>query len=198
MTLDGLRRLSPGATEQAWFVRLDRPADRDGVVDAFRAAFPAAAAVGRRAVRVTRRSRRRPLNLEQIGSVPALFAGIMGLMAAAVLAHVLVVAGRARRRDLAILRALGFSRGQTLRTIVWQAIVYAVGALAVGLPVGVVLGRLAWRVYSTNLGAVPEPVTPWAACVAVAVSTLVLAGVLAIAPGIRAVRARPGEVLRTE
>ena len=81
------------------------------------------------------------LNLEQIGSVPALFAVIMGLMAAAVLAHVLAVAARARRRDLAILRALGFSRGQTVRTIAWQSTIYAVGALVIGIPVGVVLGR---------------------------------------------------------
>jgi putative ABC transport system permease protein len=197
VTIEGLRRLSPGATEQAWFVRLDRPSDRDGVVDAFRAAFPAAmrAAVAPFEYETVASP---SLNLDQIGSVPMLFAAIMGVMAAAVLTHVLVVAGRARRRDLAILRALGFSRGQTLRTVMCESMVYAVGALAVGLPTGVVSGRLAWRVYAANLGAVPEPVTPWIACAAVAATTLVLAGALAIVPGVRARRARPGDVLRTE
>ena len=112
-------------------------------------------------------------------------------MAAAVLAHVLAVAARARRRDIAILRALGFSRSQTLRTIAWQSTIYAVGALLIGIPVGVVLGRAVWRAYAANLGAVPQAVVPLTACLAVAVATLVLAVVLSIVPGLRVVRRAP-------
>lgn len=197
ITLAGLRRLSPGANGGMWFVRLEPGADPNAVIDAFRAAFPGST-----------RSEVAPfdidstvnptLNLDQVGSVPAFFALIMGLMAAGVLAHVLVVATRARRRELAILRALGFSRGQTLRAIAWQSTIYAIGALAVGLPVGIALGRITWRAYAANLGAVPEPVTPVLACAAVVATALVLALLLSLLPGRRAARTNPSALLRTE
>jgi len=138
------------------------------------------------------------LNIEQIESVPVLFASIMGLMALVVLAHVLAVAARTRRRDIAILRALGFSRGQVLRTVVWQSTIYAVVALAIGVPVGVVLGRFAWRTYAVHLGAVPEATIPFVACAIVAGATLVLAALLAIAPALRLAGTRAGVELRTE
>jgi ABC-type lipoprotein release transport system permease subunit len=138
------------------------------------------------------------LNLEQIRSVPVLFAVIMGLMAAAVLAHVLAVASRARRRDIAVLRALGFSRGQTLRTVAWQSTIYAVGSLVIGIPAGVLFGRLAWRTYAVHLGAVPEAATPLVACLAVAVAALALGGVLAIVPAWRAARTPAAVALRAE
>jgi ABC-type lipoprotein release transport system permease subunit len=138
------------------------------------------------------------LNIEQIESVPVLFAVIMSLMAVAVLAHILAVASRARRWDMAILRALGFSRGQTLRTVAWQSAIYSVGALVIGCPVGVLLGRLAWRTYAVHLGAVPEAATPLVACAAVAVAALALGGVLAIVPAWRATRTPAGVALRAE
>ncbi len=95
-------------------------------------------------------------------------------------------------------RTLGFSRGQTLRTIAWQSTIYAVGALVIGSPLGVVLGRLAWRVYAANLGVVPEAVTPWVAWAGVVAATLALAGLLAIVPALRVARTSPAETLRTE
>jgi ABC-type lipoprotein release transport system permease subunit len=197
ITLAGLQRLNSQATEQAWFVRTAPDANRSEVVDAFRSAFPG-----------TLRSSIVPfgseetidfgLNLEQIGSVPLLFAVIMGVMAGAVLVHVLTVATRARRRDLAVLRALGFSRGQILRTLTWQSAIYAVGALLIAVPVGVALGRAAWRVYATNLGAVPEVVVPRLALLAVAGAAIALAAAVALIPAARIARTRPGAVLRAE
>ena len=90
------------------------------------------------------------------------------------------------------------ARGQTLRTVAWQSTIYSVGSLAIGIPLGVLLGRLAWRTYAVHLGAVPEAATPLVACMAVAVAALVLGGVLAIAPAWRAARTPAGAVLRTE
>lgn len=197
VTLEGLRRLSPDATEQAWFVRVPPGSDRAAVVSAYRSGFP-------RSMRKSiesfgmERFELSALNLEQIRSVPVLFAVIMGSMAAAVLAHVLAVASRARRRDIAVLRALGFSRGQTLRTVAWQSTIYSVGSLAIGIPVGVLLGRLAWRTYAVHLGAVPEAATPLVACLAVAVAALALGGVLAIVPAWRAARTPAAVALRAE
>jgi hypothetical protein len=197
ITIAGLQRLNSHATEQAWFVRAAPGADRADVVDAFRSAFPGAPRTSIAPFEFED-STDPGLNLEQIGSVPLLFAVIMAVMAAAVLAHVLTVAARARRGDLAVLRALGFSRGQILRTITWQSTIYAVGALAIGVPVGLALGRMTWRIYATNLGVVPEVVMPWAALLAVAGTAIVLAAAVAVVPAVRVARTRPAVVLRAE
>ncbi len=197
ITLEGLRRLAPDATEHAWYVRFPPGSDRESVVDAYRGAFPRPMRASIEAFGIER-FEFVALNIEQIESVPVLFACIMGLMALVVLAHVLAVAARTRRRDIAILRALGFSRGQTLRTVVWQSTIYAVVALAIGIPVGVVLGRFAWRTYAEHLGAVPEATIPFAACAIVAGATLVLAALLAILPALRLAGTRAGVELRTE
>ena len=197
VTIEGLRRLSPDATEQAWFIQIPPGGDRESVLSAYRSAFPPSMrtsidSFGREQFEFL------ALNVEQIESVPVLFAVIMGLMALGVLAHVLAVASRARRRDMAVLRALGFSRGQTLRAVAWQSTIYAVGSLVIGIPVGVLLGRLAWRTYAVHLGAVPEAATPLVACVAVAAAALALGGVLAIVPAWRAARTPAGIALRAE
>ena len=186
VTLEGLRRLSP-ERDRAGVVRAGPAGERSrGGGRRVPLRIPAIDARLHRVVRYRDGSSCSALNLEQIKSVPVLFAAIMGLMAAAVLAHVLAVASRARRRDMAVLRALGFSRGQTLRTVAWQSTIYSVGSLAIGIPLGVLLGRLAWRTYAVHLGAVPEAATPLVACLAVTVAALVLGGVLAIAPAWRA------------
>lgn len=197
VTLEGLRRLAPDATEQAWFVRLPPGTDRESVLNTYRGAFPAELRAsierfGFEKVKVF------GLNVRQIESVPVLFALIMSLMGVAVLAHVLTVAARARRRDIAVLRALGFSRGQTLRTVAWQATIYAAGALAIGLPIGVLLGCLAWHSYAAHLGAVPEPTIPLIACAAVVTTTLALACAISLRPAWRLARTRAAEALRAE
>ena len=70
-----------------------------------------------------------------------MLAGLLALLAAAALAHLLVTSVRRRRRDLAILKSLGFVRGQVSAAVAWQATTVALLALAVGLPLGVALGR---------------------------------------------------------
>jgi hypothetical protein len=197
MTLDGLARLSTEATEQAYFIRLAPGTDGNSVLDAFQRAFPEAP----RGSIESFGFEKLPdpsLNLEQIDSVPAIFAALMGVMAVAVLAHVLVTATRARRRDLAVLRALGFSRGQTVRAVAYEATIYAVGALAIGSPVGIALGRLTWRVYASGLGVVPEAVTPWMIWMVMVAVSVATAVVIALQPAWRAARRPLAGVLRTE
>jgi ABC-type antimicrobial peptide transport system permease subunit len=119
-------------------------------------------------------------------------------MGAAVLVHVVLVATHARRRDLAILRALGLSRRQTTQTVVWQAVVYASVAIVIGSPLGIVAGRLAWRAYALGIDVVPAPVTPWARCAATAAGALALAIVLALPARRAAAPGRTATVLRAD
>src|SRR6185369_7456364 len=94
----------------------------------------------------------------------------------------LVSSVRHRRRDLALLKSLGFTRRQVGGAVTWQAIATGIVALVVGVPVGVALGRWAWTAFARELDVVPQPDVPALTIAAVVVLTLVVAVIVAIVP----------------
>jgi ABC-type lipoprotein release transport system permease subunit len=96
--------------------------------------------------------------------------------------HSLAVAVRSRRRDLALMSALGAGR-RTLRWIaVSQGTTVVLAASVVGVPLGVVVGRWSWSGLAESFGTIPEPVVPLGPLAALAAAVLVtgaLAGLLA-------------------
>ncbi len=80
-------------------------------------------------------------NLQRIAPLPALLAALVALVGLGTVTHALISCTRTRRSDLAILKTLGFLRGQVTATIAWQASTFAVIALALGLPLGLTAGR---------------------------------------------------------
>jgi hypothetical protein len=138
------------------------------------------------------------VNTEQMGGQPLALA--VGLAAAAVLSLALTVLSlvRRRRRELALLKALGMTRGQVRAAIAWQTTLTLLIAVAVGGPLGIACGRLAWHAFAGSLGIVPIVEVPVAALV-LGLAALVLAGnLLAALPAAVAARTQPGAVLRTE
>src|SRR5204862_100313 len=109
------------------------------------------------------------VNYRFTGATPAVLA--FGLAAGAVVALGLTLAAsvQRRRRDLALLKALGFTRRQVAAAVSWQASVAAVLGTMVGLPIGVVVGRQLWDMFARSIGAVPEPTVPVLSVVLVAV-----------------------------
>jgi ABC-type lipoprotein release transport system permease subunit len=197
MTLEGLRQLNDTALDQFYLVRVAPGTDTDDIVQLVRSAYPASYGASQYAVGLD--DLPDPiLKLDAIDAVPAVVAILTIAMAVALLVHVLLTAIGARRRDLAILRVLGFTRGQTIRMVGWQAAIYVVVALTIGIPIGVVAGRFAWRLYARGLAVVPEPVTPWTTLALVALCALVAVTIVAIPATIRAVRTRPAALLRSE
>src|SRR5207253_1714514 len=137
-------------------------------------------------------------NLTQIQSLLLAMAGLIALTALAAVTNLLVSSIRRRRRDLAILKTLGFVRRQVRATVAWQASCVAVISLVVGLPVGIAAGRWAWSAFAGNVGVVPEPAIPIVAAMLVIPITLFAANVVAALPGRAAGRVVPASVLRTE
>ena len=119
-------------------------------------------------------------------------------MAAATLAHTLASSTRRRRRDLAILKTLGFARWQLRQAVAWQATTIAAIALLIGLPTGVAAGRWAWRYLATQLGVLPEPAVPLTAIVSAVPGALVVANLIAAVPGRAAARTQPATIFRAE
>jgi hypothetical protein len=138
------------------------------------------------------------VNARQMGGQPIALA--LGLAAAAVLSLTLTVLSsvRRRRRELALLKALGMSRGQLRSVIAWQTTLMLLVAVAIGGPLGVAGGRLAWQGFAASLGAVPVSEVPAAALI-LGLLALILAGnLLSAGPAAIAARTRPAIALRAE
>jgi ABC-type antimicrobial peptide transport system permease subunit len=137
-------------------------------------------------------------NLALISGLPNVLAGLLGLVAAGTLLHTLATSVRRRRKDLAILRALGFVRGQVSLTVVWQATTIVLISLAIGLPVGVIAGRWGWRLFVNQLGYVPSPIVPLLEVLLAIPIAIILANAIASLPARAAARMKPAVVLREE
>lgn len=137
-------------------------------------------------------------NMREVGSIPLVLAGFLALLAAAAVGHSLAVSVRARRREIAVLRALGLVRRQVWAAVAVQAGVTAAVGLAVGVPVGAAVGRQAWSLVADGLGVLDRPVVAWAAYLATVAAALAVANVVAALPARAAARLRPAEILRAE
>jgi hypothetical protein len=184
-----LRRVLPDLP-QVMLVRLDHAANQGRAVAGLQRAFPGTVV--------------RPIphpdidDVEQVGYLPGLIASLVALLALCTVAHALVSAVRRRRRDLAVLKTLGFLRRQVSATVACQATAFAVVAVVVGVPIGIAVGRWSWRLVANSLGVVPEPLMPPSGLLAVAGGVLLAANLIAAGPGWVAGRLRPALVLRSE
>jgi ABC-type antimicrobial peptide transport system permease subunit len=133
-----------------------------------------------------------------IEALPLLIAVVFTGAAAAALAHALFTSVRRRRRDLAVFKTLGFTRGQVIAAVASQATTIAAIGLLVGLPFGVAVGRFAWNVFAEDLGVVPEAVTPVELTALVVPAAMLLANLIAALPARSAAHTRPALVLRAE
>jgi len=142
-----------------------------------------------------------PTNLVNFGQAvnfPLIFGAILVLFGAATLLHVLVASVTRRRREVGLLKALGFVRRQVALCVCWQTTTVALVGIVIGVPGGIAVGRAVWGLFAHSLGvlAVTE-VTAWV-LVVVAGATIVVANLLAIGPAIVAARSRPASLLRSE
>lgn len=134
----------------------------------------------------------------RVRATPLLLASLLGLLAVAMMTHALVTSVRRRRRDLAILKTLGFVQGQVATVVAWQATTLAAIALVVGLPLGIAAGRWTWSLFADQLGIAPTPSVPLFWLTLGIPATVILANVVAAVPGRLAARTQPALVLRTE
>jgi ABC-type lipoprotein release transport system permease subunit len=137
-------------------------------------------------------------NLAKVDSLPYVLAAVLVVLAVGALALTLLNSVRRHRRDLAVLKTIGFVRGQVSATVAWQATTLAVAALVLGVPAGVALGRWTWRLVANNAGSVSPAIVPLAAVLLVVPATLVAANLLAGGPAWAASRVLPARVLKAE
>lgn len=189
LTSQGLARLDPGA-DPSFFLADLKPGVSNQTISRRYQADDASAS-----------GSRRPDDIEAyagVRSTPLVLAGLLALLGIGVLAHLLVISVRARRRDLAVLKTLGCSRRQVGATVAWQATTIAGLALAVGIPVGIIAGRWTWRGFADDLGVVSTVAVPGLAFLVIAVVGIALANLIAAFPARTAARTSAAVVLRSE
>ncbi len=138
------------------------------------------------------------VNYRTMGSTPNLLAGALALGAFGALGLTLGASVRRRRRELAVLKTLGFSRRQLAATVCWQASTSVAIGTVIGIPLGIALGRYLWTLFANELYAVPQPTVSVLAVVGVALGALLLANVVAAVPAWRAARTPTALILRSE
>jgi hypothetical protein len=138
------------------------------------------------------------VNYRSMGTTPALLGGGLALGAAVALALTLVASVRRRRRDLALLKALGFTRRQLASALAWQSTVAVGVGVVIGTPLGIAVGRTLWDAFAGEIHVVPAPTVPAVTVAIVVVGGLILANLVATWPGRTAARTPTALVLRAE
>lgn len=139
------------------------------------------------------------VNFGEAVNFPLILGCVLALFGVATLLHLLVVSVVRRRREMGLLKALGFVNLQVGATVLWQATTVALVGIVVGVPLGIIVGRIVWNVFATNLGAVPVAGVPGLMIAALALGVLVVANVLAVIPAVTSARRRSvGQLLRTQ
>jgi predicted lysophospholipase L1 biosynthesis ABC-type transport system permease subunit len=105
---------------------------------------------------------------------------------------------RRRRRELALLKTLGFERRQVRATIAWQATTLAVIGVVLGVPIGLFVGMLVWRAIADGLGVADRPVVPVAAVIGAGTAAVILANLVAWWPARTAARTTASVARRGE
>jgi hypothetical protein len=191
-TLEGARRLVPTAEERAFLVRFRPGVDMKATIARLNRTRPIDGIVNG------------PLQATDIElysgveRVPLALGSLLALAAVATLAHILMSAVRRRRRDLAVLKTIGFRRQQVQAAVAWQATAFTTAALVIGIPLGIAAGRWLWTYLAGRMGIVPEPVVPFALIGALLPAGILVANLVAAIPARIAARTRPALVLRSE
>jgi ABC-type lipoprotein release transport system permease subunit len=137
-------------------------------------------------------------NMQAVGGLPWLMAGFLATLAVIAVGHALALSVRARRQDLAVLRAMGAMSRQVAAAVWWQASLTILAGTIVGIPIGLAIGRVTWGVVARGLGVLDRPALAAAALGAALVGLLAVANLMATGPAAVASRLRPAAILRSE
>jgi FtsX-like permease family len=126
----------------------------------------------------------RAVSLHRLRVLPIAGLLLAGLLGTVLLVYVLAIAVRARTKEFGIVRALGMSARRLRRVLGWEAIVISTAMALIGIPVGLFLGALLWRVVASGLGISEAPtISPWTLA---SIPAVILVGLAAtLVPGRR-------------
>ena len=177
-------------------IRLRDGADPEAVLDRLRDDLPSWSLLGEPPVTHDDPVRSPEIvNVSELRVAPLALGGVLLASLALGLWLAVTLSVRDRRRELAVLRALGFAGRDVRGSVRWQGMTLVAVGIVLGIPLGIVGGRAAWRFFADQLGVIPRTSVPlsW-----LALEVLLTAGLgwLAVAlPARAAARVSPTEEL---
>jgi ABC-type lipoprotein release transport system permease subunit len=136
-------------------------------------------------------------SIQRVSALPELFSGMLTGLAVVLLLHTLVTSIRRRRREIAVLEAIGFVRRQVRVSIVMHGVALIAVALLIGVPAGVIAGRQIWKAFASQLGIASNAVIPLLLVSLAVLVALALAALVGVVPAYWATRRRPAAPLRS-
>ena len=182
---------SPANGPEFTVVRLAPGADPSAVIAANRQGFHDAAQTPTAWFTDTKPAEVRQLDAARPYLRGALVGGFMILLA--VVVHALWSRARASRHDLAVLRVIGCTRRQLDGVTAWQVAPFALAAALLGIPFGIAVGRLLYRLFAQSLAVVDDASTSAAVLVLAVLMASAIADLVAMTV---TRRTRAQEVLR--
>jgi ABC-type lipoprotein release transport system permease subunit len=138
------------------------------------------------------------LNIDRVRAIPYAVAATLALLAVLNLTHQLILSAGRRRRDVAVLRALGADRHWITTAVHWQATLFTAVVLALAAPVGIVAGVIVFRTFVGHMGALDTVTVPLLTLGLSLVAVLVLVNLVAAGNAWRARRHSPALDLAAE
>ncbi len=138
------------------------------------------------------------VNFGEAVNFPLIFGLVVVLFGVATLLHMLVSSLNRRRREMGLLKSLGFVRRQIALSVSWQTTTVAAIGIVLGVPLGIAAGRLVWDAFASNLGVVAVPVVTAWVLAAIIAGTLLVANLLAVGPALVASRTSAASLLNAE
>jgi putative ABC transport system permease protein len=136
--------------------------------------------------------------LRDVRLVPAAAAAGLVVLGVISTGHALSVTVRRRRVELGVLSALGFTARQRRLVVTAQATTVACVALVLGIPLGIVSGRLLWSTIADAMGVATDPALPLGLIATGAAAVVVVLNLLGAIPARSAGRLPVAEALRSE
>jgi ABC-type lipoprotein release transport system permease subunit len=194
LTPDGMARLAPTADDlkfRTLLVRFDEGLDPEATIAALNDEVAGGLLEGRM-------PNEDQANLRGVRGVPTALGAFLAVLAVGAVGHALASTVRRRRRDLAVLRVLGLTRGQARATVACQATTLALVGLVLGAPAGVAIGRLLWQLVAEQAPLRYVPPLALTALLLVPPLAVAVSNAVAAWPAHVAARLRPADSLRTE
>jgi putative ABC transport system permease protein len=197
LTAAGLARLNPTATVTASVVGFRSDAPADAVARLARlAGYGDAPPTGGDATGGSRPAA--IVNVARVRSIPFVLAALLAALAVLTVGHVMATSLQNRRRDVAVLRSMGADRRWISRAVHWQATLFTLLPLLIGIPLGLILGGIVFRSFADSIGTLNDASIPVLLVTAMVAALVVIANLIASFPARRADRISPALLLRSE
>jgi ABC-type lipoprotein release transport system permease subunit len=138
------------------------------------------------------------VNIARVRSIPFVLAALLTVLAVLTLGYVMVTSVQNRRRDVAILRSIGADRRWISRAVHWQATTFTLAPVIIGIPLGLIIGRMVFRLFADSIGTVNDASIPLLLMAGLAIGLAFVANAVAGLTARRSDHRTPAALLRSE